>query len=99
MTECFVGAYAGWSVQTWLITILASALIPTMVSIPFWMRRDADWGVMAVVCFAAFMAVHGLAGCLTAVPGWVFTVMSVVVLGLVAAAYLMVLQPKMRCVR
>ena len=88
MTECFVGAYAGWSVQTWIFTAAATATLPGLFSIPFWINRDRGWGVAAILSFGVFMSIHGAVQCVPAMPYWM--TLAIALVGLVVIVVLAV---------
>lgn len=87
--ECFVAVYAGWSAQAWVVAIVAGAMMPAMVSIPFWMRRDRGFGIAAILFFVALVSIYGLAECAPSPPTWVGVAIALACLTLVCMAYVL----------
>lgn len=89
--DCFVGAYVGWSTQAWIMYVAAAAIMPALVSLPFWYRRSRSFGIMAIGGFAGFMSIHGTVPCLSGkIPDWLAIILGVGLLAVVLAMYVAV---------
>lgn len=86
-----VGAYAGGSAQDWAVSVVAAAMIPALVSLPFWYRRNSGFGIMAIGGFAAFVSTYGTAPCLSGkVPDWLAIILGADSLAVVLTVHVVV---------
>lgn len=90
--DCFIGAYAGWSASEWVVAVVASALAPILISLPFWYRRDRGFGAMSIFGFVGFISIYGLVPCSAGIPIWVVYALAAAVLGVVMSMFVTVLK-------